>query len=283
MNAVAAQLPVTIISVSYASAKIIGDMLLSVPAGVRVIVVDNASPDDSVAVARAGGAEVVALQHNIGFGPACNAGAALATTPFLLFLNPDARLTPECVGQLVAAAAQHPTATAFNPRVTDGAGKPHFKRRSVLLPRAERMPRGWPAGDREVMVLSGAALFCRRDAFNAVGGFDPAIFLYHEDDDLALRLKALGPLRFVHAALVMHLEGRSSPRTPTMASLKAFHMARSRVYAMRKHGRPLPFLRSLFLACSAWLLPTTYFSARRRAKSAAFISGVWSMRESAAP
>jgi len=190
----------TIVSVTYASAAVLGGMLQSVPAGVRVVVVDSASSDGTVALARAAGVEVLALPRNLGFGCSCNAGAARATTPWILFQNPDARLAPDCINQLLHATARHPEASAFNPRIRDGHGAPYFKRRAVLLPRSAWMPRGSPAADCEVAVLSGAALLCARAAFATVGGFDERIFLYHEDDDLALRLQRLGPLRFVRAA-----------------------------------------------------------------------------------
>ena len=63
----------------------------------------------------------------------------------------------------------------------------------------------------------------KRTIFKKSGGFDPAIFLYHEDDDLSLRLSnEFGKLYFVHDALVMHMEGQSSERSPDIAALKAW-------------------------------------------------------------
>jgi GT2 family glycosyltransferase len=282
-DAAAAHDALTIVTVTYGSAAVLGGMLQSVPTGVRVIVVDNASTDGTVALARAAGAEVLALPRNIGFGCACNAGAARASTQWVLFLNPDARLAPDCIKELLLATAQHPQATAFNPRIRNGCGAPYFKHRSALLPRSAWMPRGWPISDCEVPVLSGAALLCSRAAFAAAGGFDERIFLYHEDDDLALRLQRLGPLRFVRAAEVTHMEGRSSPRSPTTARIKSFHMGRSRVYALRKHGRRLPFARSFGLALLHLCSPVAWVVARKRAQAAAFMQGVWSMRGTEAP
>ena len=230
----------------------------------------------SVAIACAHGAQVLALAENEGFGRACNRAAALATTPFLFFLNPDARLDADCLVQLLLAAERYPDASAFNPRITNAEGHAFFRRSSVLLPRSEWMPRGCPEKDQQVGILSGAALFCRRELFQRIGGFDPALFLYYEDDDLALRLKQHGPLMFIHAAIVRHMHGLSSPRTIEIARIKTYHDARSRVYVMRKHGRPWPLLRSLLKSMRGVLSPVVLLSPRQRAKALSFLRGVCS-------
>jgi N-acetylglucosaminyl-diphospho-decaprenol L-rhamnosyltransferase len=265
----------TIITVTYNSALVIRDMIASVPDGIHLIVVDNASTDDSAGIAENGGASVIRSQVNHGFGLACNMGAGLTDTEFLLFLNPDAVLEKGAIAELEKAADTYPGASAFNPRITDAKGGNYFKRSSRLLPRKEWMKRGWPNADCEVSVLSGAAFFCRREQFNAVGGFDPNIFLYHEDDDLALRLKeSFGPLMFIRSALVTHQEGRSSPRSPEIAKIKSYNMARSRVYAMRKHNRPFAFWGSLWSGLRKIISPDTLFIARKRAQAFAFVKGV---------
>jgi GT2 family glycosyltransferase len=268
----------TIITVSHNSAGVLGAMLGSVPPGVEVIVVDNASRDESRDIAHRAGALVVPQAVNLGFGAACNVGAALARGEFLFFLNPDAELSTDSIAELEAAADRHPTASAFNPAITGRNGRRYFKHRTVLLPRKAWMKRGWPAGECEIPVLSGAALFCRRSAFETVGGFDEAIFLYHEDDDLALRLKAgCGPLMFAPGAVVRHLEGTGSPRSPEGAAFKAFHLARSRIYAMHKHGRALARLRAVTVGLLKLVSPATIVSRRKRLQAAAFLKGALSV------
>lgn len=268
---------VTVISVCYNSTAVVPAMLASIPEGVAVVLVDNASADGAAlaGLAAARGARLIRNAANRGFGTACNQGAAEAGTEFLLFLNPDAALASGALDALVAAAARYPRAAAMNPRIEAAGGRPYFKRGSVLLPRGARLPRGWPEADREVPVLSGAALFVRRADFEAVAGFDPAIFLYHEDDDLSLRLKAeRGPLMFIRAALVRHQGGQSTIRSPETAALKAWHMGRSRVYAARKHRRPLAATRALGSALLQIASPLALASPRKRAKQWAFLRGV---------
>lgn len=269
---------VTIVTVCYNSSAIVAGMLASLPEGANIILVDNGSADINALtkLAEAHGARLILNPDNHGFGRACNLGAAQAETEFLLFLNPDAELGDDTLNALVSAADTYPDAVAMNPRIANGDGSAYFKRRSALLPRDARMPRGWPAEDRDVPVLSGSAFFVRRADFEAVGGFDPAIFLYHEDDDLALRLSARGKLMFIRDGLVTHRQGNATTRSPKVAALKAYHMGRSRVYALRKHGRPMAFLSSLWLAGRQVLSPLVLLSGRKRAKQVALLKGVLS-------
>lgn len=272
---------VTVISVCYNSSGVLPDMLSSVPEDVPVILVDNGSDDleDLRKLATKFGATVIAHGENRGFGVGCNTGAAQATTELLLFLNPDAMLAQGALEKLLEGVARHPEAAAFNPVLTFEGGRKLLKRSSVLLPRHEWPERAVPSSDREVPVLSGAAFLVRRAAFEKVQGFDPEIFLYHEDDDLSLRLKeTCGPLILIPDAEVSHSGGGSSPRSPQVAALKAWHMGKSRLYAARKHKLPWAFERALATATLQLLSPELLFSRRKRAKQWSFWQAVWSGR-----
>jgi GT2 family glycosyltransferase len=84
----------------------------------EVIVVDNASQDDSVAVAQArAGVEVIVNARNEGFGAACNLGAARAGGELIMFLNPDIVMTPGCLTTLVAHLRERPDAGIICPTV----------------------------------------------------------------------------------------------------------------------------------------------------------------------
>lgn len=258
---------VTVVTVSYNSAAMLRGMLASVPKGVPVVVVDNASTDDTAEVAVAAGASLVKLEINQGFGRGCNAGARLAQSDFLFFLNPDARLEDGCLEELLAAARRRPDASAINPKIVNPSGRVELKWRSVLLTRSEWKSRTAGTSDMELPALAGGALWCRRACFEKVGGFDPNIFLFHEDDDLAIRMRsACGPLLFAPRAVVRHEAGRSSGRSPQMARLRGYHLARSRVYAMTKHDRAFPFARTLAAALGGLAMPQNFLSSRRRAK-----------------
>ena len=269
---------VGIVSVCYNSMSVLPSMLDSVPKNTPIVLVSNAGEkDDSplTELATYYNANLIVNKTNKGFGVACNQGADVLNTELLLFINPDAVLRPKALDELLKAVDSFPEAVAFNPRIISSSGKAFFKRNSHLLPRSKKMARGWPKTDCEVSILSGAAFLVKRTIFKKSGGFDPEIFLYHEDDDLALRLSnEFGKLYFVYDALVMHMEGQSSERSPDIAALKAWHMGRSRVYATRKHNRPMPFARALFSALMQVFSLQVLFSSRKRAKHIAYLQGV---------
>lgn len=271
---------VQIVTVSYNSSAIIGDMLQSVPPGVDVVIVDNAS-SDLVALrdlAHRYNANLVENIENLGFGAACNQGAAIGQSEFLLFLNPDAQLNADAISALLNAAQQHPDASVFIPQILDRKGNAAFRRRSRLLPRQEHWSGAPPDYDTEIPILNGAAFFVRRENFHAVDGFDELIFLYHEDDDLGLRLKQkCGPIWFVQKAIIRHAEGSSTVRSPAIAAFKAFHMAQSAIYTMRKHKRPFAFNKVLAHAVLQLLSPINLLSPRKRAKNIGFLKGCLKM------
>lgn len=269
---------VTVITVSFNSEAVLPSMLSSIPAGVPIVIVDNASKDQGSLrqLVEHHSARLVALEQNLGFGVACNAGATVATTEFLLFLNPDAILRPGAIDALMDAARRHPEASAFNPRITHEDGSLHFKRRSNLLPRREWLSRNGLSQEGVLPVLVGSAIFVSKQNFDQVGGFDPNIFLYYEDDDLSLRLRQkLGPLFYVPQAEVMHAGGVSSARSVEVARIKGHHLGRSRVYASVKHGVRWGRTKALVDAMLGAISPLVLLSARKRAKEWARLSATF--------
>lgn len=268
----------TVISVAYNSAAVLPAMLETARGAAAIVVVDNGSEDNSAELATAHGAAVLRFDRNEGFGRRCNVGARAASTEFLFFINPDVRLSSGCIAALEAAADEMKDMVAANPLVLRANGRPDFKTRSILVPGSRSRRRDVPRTRFPMQVLTGCALFCRRDAFEAVGGFDPAMFLYHEDHDLALRLsRAGGTLWHVPDAVVQHEAGTGSARTDVVARLKGYHMARSRYYTMKKHGLALPFLRTWLPAVFGLVQPHNIFSRRRRSKYLGQVRGASSV------
>ncbi|MEO9516975.1 MAG: glycosyltransferase family 2 protein [Paracoccaceae bacterium] len=268
---------VTIVTVTFNSLAVVPDMLKSVPSETPVVLVDNNSSDTDTLKVMADdhGATLQLNAQNVGFGPACNQGAALAATEFLLFLNPDTELQDGALENLVQAAETYPDASGFNPQILDGSGKQSFRRGSKIRPK-ERWQGALPRHDVEVPVLAGSAIFCRKALFDQIGGFDPEIFMYHEDDDLSLRLRAHGPIMYCHAAQVVHLSGHGSPRLPATAAFKAYYSARSRAYTLEKHGHRRPKLNTLVAAILRVIGPDTLLNKRRRAKNFGYLRGALS-------
>lgn len=229
----------SIIFVTYNSGEVIADALRSVPSGTEIIVVDNASTDDSVEICRALGATVLEMPKNLGFGTACNRGAEAATAENLLFLNPDARLEPGALDALADALHRYPDAAAFNPRILNEDGSQFLRRRTILLPRPYLFRPPAPTGDEKIITATGAALLIRNDVFSEIGGFDENIFLYYEDDDISTRIIKKGyDVFYIHSSVVVHKIGKSTAghETDTSSYFREYESTRSRIYVSRKHG-----------------------------------------------
>ncbi len=214
-----AAIDVSIISVTYRSLGWIADALGTARASVEaaglraeVIVVDNASDDGSAEAALAAdpSAALIRLPANVGFGVANNLAFESARGATWLLVNPDARLEPGAVGRLVDFLAVSPRTAIAAPSIAGPGGAEsagmlpslpsavgHFlfvNRLPVAARGAWRgfqLPRG-AARPLRVEWASAAVLAVRPAAIREVGGFDPTIFLYGEDVDLAARLGDAG-------------------------------------------------------------------------------------------
>jgi len=264
---------IAVVLVAYNSAGVIREAVLSVDEPADIIVVDNASGDDLEAALEGTGARIIRNAENLGFGTACNIGARATSATFLLFLNPDARLELGALHRLMARASADPGLGALNPRIIDGDDKVWQRRHSRLLDEvANRRVRETLTGDCEIEMLSGAALFCRKAHFDQIGGFDEKIFLFCEDDDVAVRLMAAGHrLGYVHDAVVRHARGGSSAPSPALERFKAYHFMRSGRYGRLKHG--LGFNRPYQIALCSWkyALGWLKLDRRQRAKYAGYL------------
>lgn len=209
----------------------------------RIIVVDNASTDDSLERAEPflGGAQVIRLNENVGFARANNlAAAAAADFDALALLNPDAFADARWLEALVGAAERHPVYGSFasqmrlaaTPEILDGAGDAYH-----VSGRAWRRGYGssaadWPAHDAEVFAPCAAAALYRRSAFDDVRGFDERYFCYFEDVDLGFRLRLKGhPCLYVHDAKVDHV---SSALTGRRSDFSTYHGERNIVWTYLK-------------------------------------------------
>ena len=214
---------ISVVLVAHNSAAVLAEALGSIPEGVEVIVVDNASKDDSLEIARKAGARCIANKSNLGFCKGSNIGARASKREFVLFLNPDAALKKGALDILLETADRYPDAAMIGPRLLNENGESIWRHKSVLHPLGTdaRLPVE-PEYACCVPLLTGAALLCRSTAFKDVNGFDENIFLYHDDDDLSLRLTQKGwSLIYEPAAVTHHRFGKSSGTSKELTRFKA--------------------------------------------------------------
>lgn len=235
-----AGLPITGIVVTFNSAGVLADCLKALTdGGAATLVVDNASDDDTIAVAEANGAQVIRNAANLGYGRANNIGVAAAKTDYVLICNPDAIVQPGALQALLMAADNYPEAGMYAPRVIEPSGREYFKTESFLSPGP--MAKEGPAGDVCTVMIQGSCLMMRRDLFLQLGGFDENIFLFYEDDDLCRRLNdQKRALVYVYDAVAKHLLGGSSAPRKGVTYLSRFHQAWSKAYVAKKYGLPSP-------------------------------------------
>jgi GT2 family glycosyltransferase len=230
----------------------------------NVIVVDNASPDDSLA--SIADLELTRLPQpaNGGFAQACNAGAKLGTAPFVLFLNPDATITPAAIRTL-ASVLEAPGIGAAGPLINAADGTLELSQRrfprlrstfahalflNQLFPRAtwsSELVTDPHAYERAASPewISGACLMTRRDLLERLGGWDERFFLYCEDKDLCRRIRDLGfDIRFEPTARAQHVGGASAPRPALMPVLTASRIR----YAQKHFGGATSILERLGVA-----------------------------------
>ena len=205
--------------------------------GVSVIVVlDNDSKDDSVAAVRRAhpDVELVELDHNTGFGGGVNRAVPHTSTKYVLVTTPDVYVEPGSTKALQAVLDEHPDVGFVAPRIDTPDGQ--------LYPSVRRLPsfvdatghaflhffwRSNPFSRRYMMLdwdHSTAAdvdwVACthfleRREAWDAVGGFDEQFFMFLEDVDLCSRLRDAGwKIRYEPASVVQHEISASADQIP---------------------------------------------------------------------
>ena len=251
----------------------------------HVVVVDNASHDDTLTLLRERypWVEVVASPRNLGFAGGVDLGLRAASTPWVFLLNSDARAARDCVERLLDAAEhdEHGRVAALVPTLLLSqryrpAG-PHDVPGAVVQGATGRYTaddegtvrlvnstgglvtrdgygtdRGWLADAAshdpppDVFGFCGAAVLLRRAAVQAVGGFDPRFFMYYEDADLSWRLRLAGwSVRHVADARADHLHAATSVAGSDLFTL---HNDRNRLVMLVKDASAPLALRCVLRA-----------------------------------
>jgi N-acetylglucosaminyl-diphospho-decaprenol L-rhamnosyltransferase len=188
-------------------------LLAELREGDELIVVDNDSPDDSVAVVTelAPRAQVVTMGRNRGFAGGANVGAEAATGDILVILNPDAMPLPGWGEAIRRPWLDGRGWSAWQGLVAEGDGKTINSARNpchftcIVWSGMHGRPIATAPGPGEVTSLSGACLAVPLEVWRRIGGFAPKFFMYHEDVDLALRLRLMGEMVGIEpSAVVAH-------------------------------------------------------------------------------
>lgn len=240
----------------------------------EVLVVDNASPDDSVeAIAeKYPQFRLFAQSDNLGFAAANNLAARHAHGEYFLLLNPDTLVLDHAVDNLVAFARRRPAAGIWGGRTLFGNRSLNptscwqrqtlwnlFCRGTGLAMVFRNSPifhsegyGGWKRdSERPVDVVTGCLLLITRALWDRLEGFAPEFFMYGEDADLCLRARSFGYRPAITPeATIVHYGGA----TETNNARKAKRLLAAKALLIRKHfpaaARPLALI---FLASKPFL------------------------------
>ncbi|MDX1998033.1 MAG: glycosyltransferase family 2 protein [Thermoanaerobaculia bacterium] len=294
--------PVAVVLVNWKGAGDTLDTLASLDGvtgvDLRPIVVDNGSPDDSVARLRAArpGLELVETGQNLGFAGGNLVGIrhALADpkVAWVLLLNTDVEVAPDFLSPLLAACTD-PTVGAAGPKIfyADPADRLWAAggRLRVRETVTEEWGRGEPDGPRwntarDVTYLTTCCLLIPRDSLERVGPLDPAYFINVDDADWCRRALGAGyRLRYVPESVIWHKVAASTGGHYT--PLKTFHTGRSNAIYARRHLGGLGLLG--FLLANLATFPWAFLREARRGNTQAVVSklrGVWrGLRDPLAP
>jgi len=259
----------------------------------EVIVVDNASSDDSLAQLEAvfpseEKLKIVRNRENLGFAAGCNIGIDHSSGSCLLFLNPDCVLEPNSVGRLLRVLNDRQDVgmvggLLVNPDGTEQAGGRRaiptpwrsFVRAFGLSRFADRWPRLFfdfhlhkqplPTHPIEVEAISGACMLVNRAAIQSVGHWDEGYFLHCEDLDFSMTLRGRGwKIMFVPEARIIHDKGGCSRSRPLFVEWHK-HCGMMRFYRkFFKHQYPGPLM--WLVGLGIWLrfgLVASYLSTGR--------------------
>lgn len=175
----------------------------------EVVLVDNSGDGRHRPTAERTGAVYLDPGSNLGFAQGVNVGAGAASSDYLLLMNPDSEAEPSMLEVLLDALDADSSAAVAGAQVLLPDGRVNAGNNPIHLSGLS-----WSGGylgppesgpPREVLSVSGATMLVRASAFERLGGFHPAIFMYHEDVDLCWRARLAGlSVLFCPEATVVH-------------------------------------------------------------------------------
>ena len=227
----------------------------------EIIVSDDASTDGGRLWLRCHHPEVrlITSAKNRGPAPTRNAGIFAATGTYVLLLDNDGHPYPDAIPPLVRALEADPELVAVMPRVilaSDGHDVVHYDGArthltgQMWLVNSHADPETVGCESVPLASMVGTAMFFRREAAVAIGGFEPAYYFYYEDHDFGTRMRLLcGPIRSCPESRIRHLGG-----TADLSFRVGARYPRRRIYLTPKN-RWLFTLRTLEGRTLRWLLP----------------------------
>lgn len=245
-----------------------------------VVVVDNASEEtiEDVVAKHSEFVTFVRNETNLGFAKACNIGAGLGCSEFVLFLNPDTRIEHSLI-QGVLRAAESPEASSIGifgvpvesesgesvcgsvfPTLTTYASSliPSSVATKLRIRKGALLCASDIGGGGCIDQVIGAFFFVRRSLFEKLEGFDERFFVYFEEVDFCYRSKMLGYKSYIVPGPSMYHYGGGS--SEAVRGLRLFYSLRSRLIYSRKHLSFIHYSSILVFTFSAELMARVFYA-----------------------
>jgi len=247
----------------------------------ELIVIDNNSSDDSPTflqetLSNKPNTSIILNNENLGYAKACNQGIREAKGKFILLINPDTIVPPDCLKTVLSFMNITEHAGACGVKMYNAKGEYlkeskrgmpslwnsfcKFSGLCNLFPKSKLLA-GYYLGhlsekqNAEIDVLTGAFMMIRLDILQKVGLFDEDYFMYAEDIDLSIRIKQNGYQNFFIAdTSITHLKGESTRRSQLQ---KNFHFYNAMKIFVRKHYKRsvYRFILKMLITYASYIKP----------------------------
>jgi len=222
----------------------------------EIIMIDNNSTDDSIAIVKEKYPSVITIENkiNVGFGKANNQGLEIAKGQYILLINPDTLVKENTLETMIKFHKDNPTVGIAGCKVLNPDGtlqlacRRSFPRPWVSFTKVSGLSRMFPKSrvfaqynltyldeneSNEVDAISGSFMMLKKEVYEKVGGFDKDFFMYGEDLDLCYRIQQAGyKVFYVSSTEIIHYKGESTKRS-TIDETKVFYGAMQ--LFVRKH------------------------------------------------
>jgi len=260
----------------------------------EVIVIDNASGDDSIHMVRREfpNVNLVVNSANTGFAKGSNLGMQVSRGRYVLLLNPDSVMRPDGLTKLLKFANENPDSGIIGMKILNPDGSIQYSCRhfptlqaaifrntilSHFFPKnvyaLEYLMSDWDHNvSRDVDWVSGAAMLIRREFIDDVGMLDEQFFMYCEDVDLGYRAKQQGwRVTYSPGSVVVHARAKSSDRSPNRMIIE-HHKSMYKFFKKHYFKNTSIILRALvpgfvMARASFFVLRNEYYRARRAISS----------------
>jgi GT2 family glycosyltransferase len=258
----------SIIIVNYQSSEVLANCLLSlkkckISNSYEVIIYDNGPEDRGLGEIsnQYSNIRIIIAQRNVSFSEANNRAVRQSSGELLLFLNPDTIVNSTAINALIDFSSSKPICGAVGPRLINDRGVQELsqgKDPTIISEALSSLLHKFPAlaqkfnsnGSKAKPVdwITAAVMLIKREAFEAIDGFDEKYPLYFEDSDLCRRMRMQGwEIYFLQYVSIIHLKGKSEKINGANPDINMSRILKYRTSQARYYHKHRGWLQNMLL------------------------------------